>query len=129
MRLRIIFGMLAALIMAASTAMWVSAQEATKHQAGLGKLTGIVKDRQDAAIAGVPIVFEGKIAGKKLRQKVLSNEDGAYEAELPPGLYRMTIKFVGFRRYQNREIKVETGKTTYADVVLIENNTHLRVTE
>jgi hypothetical protein len=86
-----------------------------------GKVNGIVKDVHDAAIQGVSIVFESKFAGKKFKRKVESNNNGLYEIHLPAGLYRVTVKFSGFRKFQHKELIVEVGKSTTFDIVLKEN--------
>ena len=86
-----------------------------------GKVNGIVKDIHDAVVQGVSIVFETKIAGKKFKRKVESNRNGWYEIDLPAGLYRVTVKFSGFRKFQHKELIVEVGKSTRFDIVLKEN--------
>ena len=86
-----------------------------------GKVNGIVKDIHDAVVQGVSIVFESKFAGKKFKRKVESNSNGLYEIDLPAGLYRVTVKFSGFRKFQDKELIVEVGKSTRLDIVLKEN--------
>jgi hypothetical protein len=86
-----------------------------------GKVNGIVKDIHDAAVQGVFIVFESKFAGKKFKRKVESNSNGWYEIDLPAGLYRVTVKFSGFRKFQHKEMIIEAGKSTRLDIVLKEN--------
>ncbi len=86
-----------------------------------GRVTGTVKDTHDAAIQGVSIVFESRSDGKRFRRKVQSNSDGVYEIDLPAGLYRVTVKFSGFRKFQQKELTVEASKSTRFDIVLKEN--------
>jgi hypothetical protein len=87
----------------------------------LGKVNGIVKDTHDAAIPSVSIFFERKVDGKKLKLKVESNDDGVYQLELPVGLYRVKVKFSGYRHFEYKELNVEVSKTINLDIVLKEN--------
>jgi hypothetical protein len=86
-----------------------------------GTVNGIVKDIHDAAVEGVSIVFESKFAGKKFKRKVESGSNGLYEIHLPAGLYRVTVKFSGFRKFQHKELIVEASKSARFDIVLKEN--------
>jgi hypothetical protein len=98
-----------------------SAQMQNPVQDPAGKVNGIVKDVHDAAVQGVSIVFESKFGGKKFKRKVESNRNGWYRIDLPAGLYRVTVKFSGFRKFQHKELIVEEGKSARFDIVLKEN--------
>ena len=51
-----------------------------------GKVTGSVFDWQDAVIPGTEITVENQ----NVRKNVISNSDGKYTVELPPGIYTLT---------------------------------------
>lgn len=87
----------------------------------LGKVKGIVKGTHDAAVPGVPILFERKVDGRTLILKVVSNDDGGYELELAAGVYRVKVKSSGYRPFEYKELKIEAGKTSSFDIVLKEN--------
>lgn len=79
-----------------------------------------MKDTHDQAIAGVPISFEQRLGGKKLKRKIESNGDGLFELELPPGVYLVTVKYPGFRNFRQKGLRVEAGETKSFDIVLEE---------
>ncbi|MGI8734506.1 MAG: carboxypeptidase-like regulatory domain-containing protein [Pyrinomonadaceae bacterium] len=116
--IRIIAGFAMATVICQGT---FSAQMQNPVQDSAGKVNGIVKDTHDAAVQGVSIVFESRVSGKKFKRKVESDSNGWYEIDLPVGLYRLTVKFSGFRKFQHKELMVEVGKSTRFDIVLKEN--------
>jgi hypothetical protein len=89
-------------------------------QSRMGKVSGTVKDKRGAGIAGIVIIFERNIGGRKLTQRVEANADGTYELELVEGVYRATVKVSGYRPFQQKELRIEAGKTTSMNIVLEE---------
>ena len=86
-----------------------------------GKVNGIVRDTPDASVPGALISFETRLDGNKFKRKVESNGDGVFEVELPAGIYRVTVRFSGYRTFQRKELVIEAGKTLSLDIVLKEN--------
>jgi hypothetical protein len=122
MQLKLIIRIIAGFAMATAISQGTFyAQMQNPVQDPAGKVNGIVKDIHDAAVQGVSIVFESKFGGKKFKRKVESNSNGLYEIDLPAGLYRLTVKFSGFRKFRHKELMVEVGKSTTFDIVLKEN--------
>jgi len=87
----------------------------------LTKVTGIIKDSHDASVPSAAVLFETRIDGKKVKQKVKSNRDGLFEIELPAGTYQVIVKFSGFHEFKYKGLIVEGEKALIFDIVLKEN--------
>jgi hypothetical protein len=70
-----------------------------------GKITGIVVDENDARIPGARI----KIEGGRLSLILASDVEGMFEAELPPGTYRVSIWMDGFKRFDLRPFRLKAN--------------------
>lgn len=67
------------------------------------KFTGVVRDPRDAGIKNAAVTIEGR--GLKL--KLQTNEDGAFEIELPDGTYQFTIEKYGFMRLIVEDFRIK----------------------
>jgi hypothetical protein len=85
-------------------------------QAPTGVLAGVVSDATGAAIAGAQVSIVSRDTGYS--RAVATSSEGRYAVEaLPPGEYRVTIEFAGFKRLERLAI-VEAGSSTSADLAL-----------
>ena len=67
------------------------------------KLKGVVLDPQDARIVRASITLEND----KLKRVVYSNEEGSFEAQLPAGVYQLTVESNGFKKLHTKALQVK----------------------
>ena len=80
-----------------------------------GTVQGVTSDFVGALVPNAVLVFESGAFSRE----VISDEAGRFKLELPPGVYRMTVKSFGiFDPFQRKGIRVRAGKTKSLDVVL-----------
>jgi hypothetical protein len=86
---------------------------ATKIPARMGRVQGTIVDAQ----TGEPLI-EAQVTIVKTGKKVLTDIDGNYKIDLPPGVYelRMFAELKPARKIAN--VKVDVGKATHIDVAL-----------
>jgi uncharacterized membrane protein len=92
---------------------------AAAQQPKLASPTGTVKgetiDFLGARVPHVNMIFEGSQESRK----VVSNETGEFEIELPAGEYRITVAQFGiFDPFKQKKLKVKAGKVKKLEVVL-----------
>ncbi len=96
----------------------LQAQGLTQGQDRNGKLEGAIEDSTGVLVQGAVIEFVCTYEGRKLKRKINSNKDGLYEVELPVGIYQITIKYLGFRRFRRKDLNVIAGTVTRFNVIL-----------
>ena len=74
-----------------------------------GKLAGTVSDLNEARVHGATVV----VTIKGVTRTTTTNEEGAYELDLPSGIYRITVASIGFcpSRRASFRIKPSTAVT------------------
>src|SRR5262245_11115517 len=86
-------------------------------QQNTSELRGRVLDQQQAGVPGVTLTITNQASGQY--RSSVSNEDGSYfVAGLAPGLYAVDAELVGFRKYAQRDVRLDLGHTTTLDVEL-----------
>ena len=86
-----------------------SAQENT------AEVRGRALDAQDAVVPGVTITATNQASG--IFREAVTNADGTYFiAGLTPGQYEVAAELSGFKRYTQREVRLDLGRTTTMDV-------------
>lgn len=78
-----------------------------------GKLKGIVVDLSYARVAGATIVFEGAA----FKEYARTDEDGAYEVELPAGRCVVRVTQQGFRP-RRVKLDIAAGATRTLNMIL-----------
>ena len=101
------------LVMPAAT----PAQRNTADQS-VGRVTGSVTDPLRQCIPGAEIVFETKVLGRKRKYKTTTSNEGLYDISLPAGRYQVSIRYVGFKRFQNKNVFVLAGDRNAFNIVL-----------
>ena len=66
-------------------------------------MEGEVVDPRGAVVPGVSIVVEAK----NFKRKVLTDGEGKYRVEVPPGTYRVTAEASAFRRFRQKKVVIE----------------------
>ena len=91
----------------------IGAPPPNKIPAGRGRVAGTIVDAQTGEA-----LIEAQITVIKTGKKILTDIDGNYKIDLPPGVYdlRMFAELKPARKIAN--VKVEIGKTTHIDVAL-----------
>jgi uncharacterized membrane protein len=80
-----------------------------------GKVKGVTRDFLGALVPKAVLVFD---SGEFARE-VISDEFGRFQIELPPGVYKVTVRKFGiFDPFQRNKVKVRNGKTKKLEVVL-----------
>jgi Carboxypeptidase regulatory-like domain len=69
------------------------------------KLAGVVSDANNARIVGAMV----KIENARFSRAVQSDDEGAFEIELPAGVYRLTVEMNGFKRFVLPSVRVRAG--------------------
>ncbi len=96
----------------------------TQHSTTYSKLTGRITDEVGVLAGGASI----KVEGKHFRQKITADENGDYEIMLPSGMYKITVKHSGFRKYRGY-ILVMNPATATLDIKLKPSGETLHVYE
>ncbi len=82
-----------------------------------GKIAGVVSDSSKALIPGVSVKVEGATLFEP--KEVITAEDASYFVDkLPPGTYKVTISFPGFKTVVRDNVEVRAGFTATINVPL-----------
>jgi hypothetical protein len=100
------------LVVGFSSPVSVNAQEST------GRVFGVVRDGSGAVLPGTTVTASSPaIPGGPVA--VVTNAQGEYRfAELPPGIYVLTVELAGFSKYVESEFRVTSGATTERNITL-----------
>lgn len=90
----------------------------TSEQPGHGYVRGVVTDRSQARVAKAAIVFEER--DKEATYRATTNEDGTYEAVLPPGMFSVHVEAAGFYNIGRAPFRLRPSACVKFDFVLIE---------
>ena len=75
-------------------------------QQSSASLSGAVKDNQGGAIPGAQVVIVNQLQGATARQ-LKTGEDGTFNApSLNPAIYTVTIQAQGFKKFEQKDIKL-----------------------
>ncbi len=99
--------------------------------AGLGALSGVVRDATGASVPGAKVVVANTAKG--IRRTLETNEAGVFTAPalVPSGGYTVTVNMQGFAPYEAKEIEILVGQNVALNVVLAlaATTTTIEVTE
>src|SRR5258706_372875 len=86
--------------------------------AGLGAVSGTVRDASGAIIPGATVVVSNEARG--LRRTMLSSEAGVFAAPalVPGGGYSLTVSLQGFKTWEAKNFDVQVGQTVDFRVAL-----------
>ncbi len=86
-------------------------------QQGTTELRGRVIDAQGAMLPGVTVTIKNQGTGN-IRETV-SGSDGSFIASaLPPGTYELAAELQGFKKFSQKDLRLEVGKTSSVDVTM-----------
>jgi iron complex outermembrane recepter protein len=87
-------------------------------QPASGAIAGIVRDSFGAGVPGATVTITSQEAGTT--RVVTSSADGTYEqAELPPGLYTVSVELAGFGTTTQPDVRVAAGARAIANFTLV----------
>ena len=76
------------------------------------RVKGVVTDDAGGVLPQAVVTFRGG----KLQRKVASREDGSFDVELAPGVYRVSAKAAGCREFKMKGLNVQAGAPIDLDV-------------
>lgn len=89
--------------------------QSSESKRAVGKLKGVVVDKiNEARIAKASI----KITGRKVKRKIVTDDEGTFQIKLPVGTYQITVQYTGFRIFNRKNVIVYKNATTTVDVTL-----------
>ena len=82
-----------------------------------GSITGTVKDPSGAAVAGATVEVSSSDHG--IVRQTVTNSSGDYnESGLPGGVYDVSVKATGFKKYQAKGVKLDVAEKARVDIPL-----------
>jgi hypothetical protein len=86
-------------------------------QQGTADLRGRVVDQQGAVLPGVTIVVRNQDSG--LFREGISGADGTFlMSGMTPGVYVVSAELQGFKKYEQRDLRLEVGRATQVELKL-----------
>jgi hypothetical protein len=86
-------------------------------QQGTADLRGRVVDPQGAVLPGVTIIVRHQESG--LFREAVSSADGTFlMSGMTPGVYEVSAELTGFRKYLQRDVRLEVGRATPIELKL-----------
>ncbi|MBV8708157.1 MAG: carboxypeptidase regulatory-like domain-containing protein, partial [Acidobacteriaceae bacterium] len=86
-------------------------------QRDLGTITGIITDASGAAVPNAKVTITEDATGVSYNTQ--TNDSGNYnQPTLKPGTYTITVEAAGFQKAQQKNIVVNPGQPTGADIAL-----------
>jgi hypothetical protein len=88
---------------------------AARAQENSAEIRGRALDAQEAVLPGVTITATNQATG--IFREAVTNADGTYFIPaLTPGLYEIAAELNGFKRYSQRDVRLDLGRTATLDV-------------
>jgi hypothetical protein len=86
-------------------------------QQGTADLRGRVIDQQGAVLPGVTIVVRHQESG--LFRETITGADGTFlMSGMTPGMYEVTAELASFKKYSQRDVRLEVGRATPVELKL-----------
>ena len=86
-------------------------------QQGTADVRGRVIDQQGAVLPGVTVVVRHQESG--LFRDTVTGADGSFlVSAITPGVYSVTAELAGFKKYEQRDVRVEVGRTAQVELKL-----------
>ena len=86
-------------------------------QQGTADLRGRVIDQQGAVLPGVTIIVRHQESG--LFRETISSTDGTFlMSAMTPGMYEVSAELASFKRYSQRDVRLEVGRTVQVELKL-----------
>jgi hypothetical protein len=84
-----------------------------------GNVSGVVKEKSGAVLAGVTVEVENLTLIEKPRRTVADSMGHFQLTDVPPGTYTATFSLPGFRTVKHEGVEVLAGSTTIVNVEMI----------
>lgn len=103
------------LVLATSTILLTASTQRSSSDQPMGKVRGTVMDSNGAVIViPKPTII---IEGGQTTKKVMPDENGNYEIELPAGIYQISTEIAGFYPFRRAAFRLQPGTSTVINVV------------
>lgn len=86
-------------------------------QQGTTEVRGRVLDAQGSVLPGVTVVVRNQDTGM-FRETISSTEGTFFVGGVVPGMYEINAELQGFKKYLQKDVRLEIGKTSTIDVTL-----------
>src|SRR5688572_8787283 len=86
-------------------------------QQGTGELRGEIVDSQGGALPGVGVIARHQESGL-FRESVTTGDGTFFLGAMTPGIYELSAELPGFAPHQQRNVRIEVGRTATAKIVL-----------
>jgi hypothetical protein len=84
-----------------------------------GSISGVVRDNQQAVIAGAKVVLIN--TGQATSREVTTGTDGSFVfTPLQPAVYSLTVESAGFKKFEQREIKIFASDRIALPAIILE---------
>src|SRR5216683_2540912 len=95
-----------------------SASAFAQSVAGLGAISGVVRDASGAAVPGAQVIVANESKG--IRRTLATTDAGVFTAPslAPAGGYSVTVNKPGFSQYEIKDIQVQVGQNLGLEVAL-----------
>ncbi len=84
-------------------------------QQGTGDIRGKVVDQQGAVLPGVTVIVRHQDSGM-FRESVTGADGLFHMSAMTPGLYEISADLAGFKKYSQRDIRLEVGATQQVEL-------------
>src|SRR5688572_7279245 len=109
--------MLRRLVLLLSLSSLVLASSQAFAQQGTADLRGRVIDSSGAVLPGVAIVVKHQESG--MFRETVSSTDGTFSmSSMTPGVYEVAAELAGFRKYTQRDVRLQVGATAQIELKL-----------
>lgn len=86
-------------------------------QQGTAEVRGKVSDQQGGVLPGVTVVVRHQESG--LFREAVTGADGSFlMSAMTPGVYEVAAELTGFKRYTQRDVRLEVGRTANVELKL-----------
>lgn len=103
--------------LAALVSLTLAAPALAQSQAANGAIEGTITDASGGVLPGVTVTIVNTDTGAE--RTVVTNERGLYRAPLLPlGTYRVSAELQGFKKFEQRDIKLSVGATQVVNATL-----------
>ena len=89
-----------------------------------GSITGVVKDSQQAAVAGAKVSINNQEQGTT--RDATHRADGSFVfTQLQPGSYTIAVEATGFKKFEQKDVRVfANDRLSLGDIVLTRRRAH-----
>jgi outer membrane receptor for ferrienterochelin and colicin len=96
---------------------WLALSGSALAQQGFSELRGRVVDQQGSVLPGVPVVLRHQESGM-FRETVSGGDGSFFFGAMTPGVYEVMAELSGFKKYLQRDVRLEVGRQSAIEIRL-----------